>query len=331
MQETNSLVPIEGEVENTVTIEKEQIDYDTYQLSRGQYWVRHDRTVIAFVLETNEFGILYQNKVNISDDDAVFDFEAGQEVSTIEYFRTYLKTHRAYLIYPQAHLITLAVDAYRRKLAGRMIFNPKALPRNEDEYNELSEYERYTQTLRILPPPIRYRKRKGYHWLKAGMAGKQFVCKLWDPEIIPYGNWILPNGELDLTASLGFVNGYYGPAELNDKDDRTETFSELKARLVEFLRKKGFMFDQKFINEQMDRFDLFNKTENSISGYINGTINQVTKMVTYPYYEIYFVILGTALVINMVYDHKLCHSLEFNNLQNKEFIPNQSVDLICYL
>lgn len=308
-------------------------DYDI-TLFVGQYWVK-DNEVIAFILEHNEYGVIYQTNVNITEEDEiVFDFEAGQELSSISGFREMLKKRQAKVFTPPEHaLVILALNAYRHKLNNRKILGSKVLPRNSEEGQDLIDLETYRLKKRIIPPPFKYRTKKGFHWLKAGASGEITVIKLWDPQA---DNWVLHSGKNDPTASNGFVNGYLSPVQTSFPENDQETYPELITRVMDLLRRKSYFFDEKWISKELNRFkpsrfnDEYKKDPTQFIKQIGDLPDIEDIEPKFPLFDINLARSKTtkSLMIYLCLDHSVVHGFFINDLENGEFIPNKEISFI---
>lgn len=297
------------------------VDYKTVKIDKGQYWIRHNN-LVAFVLDVNQYAVIYQFKVNLEEslDQLVFDYEAGQELMTIDTFRKHLNDKDAIMVYPEKSAVDSALKVYQSMLKNNQIFQPKTLPQTEKEYKELLEYEHYTLNLRIIPPPIEYRKKKGLHWFKAGTSGTHFVCKLWDPDI---DNWVYPTGSVDITSGIGFVSEYLAPADVkSDKKDK-EDYQDLVNRIVVLLKRHTFFFDEDFIRDQIHKFKPLLSGSDDVNTYDNVHIYHLTYNVSGDIEQHN----NDKLHIYLSLDDRVLWQFVFEGIQNNQFIPNKSVEL----
>ncbi|HXQ33789.1 MAG TPA: hypothetical protein VN843_07245 [Anaerolineales bacterium] len=340
---------LEGTTDGSVDVVSKPDYY--IPITRGQYWVKNSR-VIAFVLEVNDYAVIYQKQVSLSDhDDVVFDFNAGQEILTIQSFREMLEKSDACIFNVNPSLVDLSLKVYRKKIADREILNFKTLPRNEDEARDLSDIENYKVKKMIIPPPFRYRKKKTLHWLKAGVSGEFMVCKLWDPEI---DNWVLPNGKMDRTALIGYVNGYLSIAQTEFPGNDKETFDELISRIIDFLRQKNMLFDERYVRKSIKQLDPSFLFPFISREHLDGVLDKDVYIlpcedtnpkghkdeVRFPVYDLIFEMVtdrhessnkeSDKLYIKLLLDKTVLYALEFLNIQNMVFIPNGTIYLRSY-
>lgn len=288
-------------------------DYSTIEIKKGQYWIR-GIDLIAFVLECNEYGVIYQVKIDKGPNDTVvFDFEAGQELMSPDRFRKLLNDTNARMYQVEPKMAELALIMFENKLQDGLVYQPKVLPRDPESSADLIEYEHYTVERNIVPPLIRDRKKKAFHWLKAG-ASDTMVPKLWDPDL---DNWTLPNGDIDLSARLGFVKGYGHLAVAYPNQADEETLERQVDRTVDFLKSENFFFDAKWLKELLLSFGVVAFTES------DELITEPSA--TVPAYDFIKHVDEDGLVVYYVLGKTVKARLVFPEIQNNEFIGKNGV------
>ena len=301
----DSVIP---EPDIKVAVVQSDVDYVGIEFKPGQYFIQGS-TVVAFILEVNEYAAIFQSLVSYaSDEDMVFDFEAGHNIMSISGLRTYLERRNAKQVNMPENLVSMALETYKSLRVERLIRDAKILPRDEEEHLDLLDRERYSQNedgKRIIPPPRKYRKRKGLHWLAAGVTGDKQVCKLWDPE---QDDWVMLNGKPDIMSRIGFISGYISQAFIEESGDLTETPEEFSVRVIDMLKQQKFAFDAKFIKEQI--LAKFPETE---------------PLPVSPLYTLVSSEEGSGLQVYSAKDRSMKRSLWFKELMNGEFIPKQEI------
>lgn len=316
-------------------------DYENVEFTLGQLWAR-GTTPIAFIVDINKYAVIIQQRINIEGGDkVVFDFPGGQELLSIRAFRKLLAERVAIIVEPKtkAHEaeVVVAIHDYREALAQKLVFEPKTLPHSDEEYQDLIDHEIYTVEHRVIPPPKRYRDRRGLHWLKAGLSGGQPVIKLWDPQA---GRYVLPDGLPDNTSRIGFITGYLSFISFLSGDESEETFDELTGRITDVLKKNSFHFDEKSMVKKLKELEPTYTTphnEDEITPmthirYKGLLPDKKDVPVKFPVYDIK---IGwgeldeeNVLQVFLFEEDKLVQVLLFTKIQNFEFIPTQVPTLL---
>lgn len=322
-----------------------ETDYATEHLFKGQYWITGRNTLVAFILDMNEHAIVFQAiMAEGKDGNAVFDFEAGQEMHSHNRFRAYLKERQARCVKPDQKLVDLTLKTYQKTLDENSILEVKRLPRSEEDAVDFLEYEEYTVLRNIIPPPRKFRNSRGIHWLKTGLSGTQLVLKMWDPE---KKNWVYPDGSTDITARGNFIKGYHGEAMVFVNDTETETFDQMASRLVSFLKSNGFFFDEKFIRQELAYRDPFQtplddvqiQPHVDVTAKTSGGIEVKSTEIQATFDPFAFSMRlklidpkDTLMDLTILFERnsKVQYEMTFSGVQNREFIPNHPAKFVGF-
>lgn len=289
--------------------EIDETDYQTVPLAKGQYWIR-EQEVVAFILELNEYAVIYQARTTLDPDkgESIMDFEYGQEMLLIDEFRSLLEKQRATQVFPGEPLIAECLSVFTSKLVERKILAPKILPRDQDDVDEYITQTHYIQRRSIIPPPKRYRNLRSLHWLRAGVSGTTYVCKMWDPIV---DNWVTPAG-VDVSAAVGFVKAYDSMVAVLEQEKEIESTDALIQRITTLMRSVGFFFDERHIQIELG------KQRSRLS---DDPINTATC----HRYHLSLRLFESKAILYLSLNHSVVKEIDFGMVENGEFIPNQPV------
>lgn len=278
----------------------------------GECWTVPDR-LVAVVLEANEYAVIFQDKISEDENEMQdLDFVSGQTLYSVQRFQDHLKKNQALkTLAPNPKRFEAArLKYFELKHSGKII-DPKNLPRTEEEAANLSVSETFLYEKKIVPPPPQYLNTKAFHWLKAGLSGSHFVCKLWDPH---QWNWVFPNGLIDPTGALGFVKQHHCLAMIVEEVGSEETLESFSARLVTFLKRNRFLFDSEHLLRQMKKLGE------------NETLVKDGKLPTFTFtYHVLPGVSDDGLIVNASLGDEMKLQVFFDGVVNREFIPNNEI------
>lgn len=187
----------------------------------GQFYVqkteRGTLVPLAFIVESNQYAVIFTNSVreSLEDDNVEFDWDRGVRIMSIATFNELLRNGRNLLAKVSDKDSEDALKGYNKaktdKALSRLYKN--TLPTDEHDYRELIEWEKLVKK-GIYPPPAEYRDIPGAHWFYSGISDTQFVILFWSPA---QQNYVMANGEPDPKALTMLRDGsYYGPVVDNE-------------------------------------------------------------------------------------------------------------------
>jgi hypothetical protein len=150
----------------------------------GDYW--HEMFCPIFlVLESNEYGVLVQEKMKkVGHDQSEWDYSAGQKAMTHVQFRRICSYSTDVVLNHREGFIS---DYNEFKQTDNQKY-PAKLPTNRAEYEKFLKDSSRDQSKVWMPEDTP----SGYYWLKS-KHGEQFICMYWDAGV---QDWIVqPTGK----------------------------------------------------------------------------------------------------------------------------------------